>query len=403
MVDSTLIWNSPDRNSEWITGMATIDKFLAKAAQAGASGVHISTGAPPLIRIHGDLLPMSKESITFENAKALLLELLTDEQKQTILRSRKELDFSYSSTTGHRYRVNIFRQRRGIDANFHVIPSRIPTLRELTVPDIVKEVCKYNQGLVLVTGSSGTGKTSTLAAMIDMINRTQQKHIITVEDPIEFIHENKLCMVNQREVGLHCRSFASALRQALRQDPDIILVGEMRDLETISMAITAAETGHLVLGTLHTLSAAKTIDRVIDVFPGHQRNQIRTMVSESIRCVVCQQLLKSKDGKSRVLASEILLTNSAIAAQIRDAKTFQIPSIIQMNHNAGMHLMDENLIELVCANKIEYEEASLHAYDPKLFDELARKEKIGPYVEKTGNPRQKGRGEKRRRNGLKRG
>ncbi|MCD4655825.1 PilT/PilU family type 4a pilus ATPase [bacterium] len=383
--------------------MATIDGFLAKAAKAGASSVHISIGAPPLIRIHGDLLPMSKECITFESAKALLLELLTDEQKHTILRSRKELDFAYASSTGHRYRVNIFRQRRGIDANFHVIPSRIPTLRELTIPDVVKDMCKINQGLVLVTGSSGTGKTSTLAAMVDMINRTQQKHIITVEDPIEFVHENKLCMVNQREVGVHCKSFATALRQTLRQDPDIILVGEMRDLETISMAITASETGHLVLGTLHTLSAAKTLDRIIDVFPGHQRNQIRTMVSESIRCVICQQLLKSKDGKSRILANEVLLTNSAVAAQIRDAKTFQIPSIMQMNHGVGMHLMDEDIVRLLREGKVDYEEARLHSHDSRLFEELCHKFHLGPFVEVEQNQKRRGRGSQRSRNVTKRG
>lgn len=377
--------------------MATIDGFLAKAAKAGASSVHISTGAPPLIRIHGDLLPMSKESISFESAKALLLEILNDTQKQTILRSRKELDFSYASTTGHRYRVNIFRQRRGIDANFHIIPSRIPTLRELTIPDVVRDVCQMQQGLVLVTGSAGTGKTSTLAAMIDLINRTQQKHIITVEDPIEFIHENKLCMVNQREVGLHCKSFASALRQTLRQDPDIILVGEMRDLETISMAITAAETGHLVLGTLHTLSAAKTLDRIIDVFPGHQRNQIRSMVSESIRCIVCQQLLKSKDGKSRVLACEILLANSAVSAQVRDAKTFQIPSIMQMSHSKGMHLMDEDLVRLIREKKVSFEEAHLHTHDPKFFDELCRKHNVGPYVQVVTEKKRRGMSSQRTR------
>ncbi len=358
--------------------MATIDGFLTKAAQAGASSVHISTGAPPLIRLHGDLLPMSKENINFESAKALLLELLTEAQKEVILSTRKELDFSYTSSSGFRFRVNIYRQRRGIDANFHIIPSRIPTLRELQIPAIAKDMCQLNQGLILVTGSSGTGKTSTLAAMIDLINRTQQKHIITVEDPIEFVHENKLCMVNQREVGVHCRSFASALRQALRQDPDIILVGEMRDLETISMAITAAETGHLVLGTLHTLSAAKTLDRIIDVFPGHQRNQIRTMVSESIRCIICQNLLKSIDGKSRVLACEILVGIPAISAQIRDAKTFQIPSIMQMNHNAGMQLMDEDLLRLLREKKVDYDEALLHSHDPKFLVEACRKENIGP-------------------------
>lgn len=358
--------------------MATIDGILEKAVAAGASNIHISTGAPPLMRLHGDLLPMSQENITFEAAKTILLEILNEKQKNLVLKTCKELDFSYMSSKNQRFRVNIYRQRRGLDGSFHVIPSKIPTLKELGLPGIVKEMCSLNQGLILVTGSAGTGKTSTLAAMIDQINRTQQKHIITLEDPIEFVHENKLCMVNQREVGVHCKAFATTLRQALRQDPDIILVGEMRDLETISMAITAAETGHLVLGTLHTLSAAKTLDRIIDVFPGHQRNQIRTMVSESIRCIVCQNLLKSKDGKSRVLACEILVGIASVAAQIRDAKTFQIPSIMQMSHSSGMHLMDEDLVRLLKERQIAYDEALIHAHDPKYFVEACRKDNIGP-------------------------
>lgn len=383
-------------DSEWLDNrMAIIDNILDKAVTQGASNVHIATGSPPMMRLHGDLMPMSNEEITLEAAKTILLEILNEKQRDIILKTYKELDFSYTSGKNQRFRVNIFRQRRGLDGNFHIIPSKIPTLKGLSLPAVLKEMCSLNQGLILVTGSAGTGKTSTLAAMIDQINRTQQKHIITLEDPIEFVHENKLCMVNQRERGSHFKTFAGALRQTLRQDPDIILVGEMRDLETISMAITAAETGHLVLGTLHTLSAAKTLDRIIDVFPGHQRNQIRAMVSESIRCVVCQNLLKSRDGKSRVLASEILIGIPAIAAQIRDAKTFQIPSIMQMSHSVGMHLMDEDLVRLLKENKINYDEALLHAHDPKYFVEACQKENIGPFAKPEIEKGKPGRGSPR--------
>ena len=350
--------------------MATIDSFLAKASNAGASNVHIATGSPPLVRIHGDLLAISKDILTPEMVQKLIFEILNETQRQTLLTTRQELDFSYKASTGMRFRVNIFRQRRGLDANFHVIPSRVPTIRELGLPDVVRKLTSYSQGLILVTGSAGCGKSSTLAAMINHINRTEEKHVITVEDPIEFVHKNIKCMVNQREVGTQTKSFAIALRQALRADPDIILVGEMRDLETISMAITAAETGHLVLGTLHTLSASKTIDRMIDVFPGHQRNQIRTMVSDSLRGVICQQLLKAATGKSRILACEILLGTPSVANLIRESKTFQIPSVVQMNRAIGMQGMDENLMDLVSTGKVTYDEAILHAQDRKQFDEL---------------------------------
>jgi twitching motility protein PilT len=370
--------------------MAAIDVLLDRAVQAGASNIHFCTGAPPFMRLHGDLVRMTDDIVTFDMSKTLIVELLNESQKDIVLKSCKEVDFSYMSTKNQRFRVNVYRQRRGLDASFHVIPSRIPSLRELGLPEIVKDMCKLNQGLILVTGSSGTGKTSTLAAMIDLINRTQKKHIITLEDPIEFVHENNLCMVNQREIGYHCKGFATTLRQALRQDPDIILVGEMRDLETISMAITAAETGHLVLGTLHTLSASKTLDRIIDVFPGHQRNQIRTMVSESIRCIVCQNLLKSPDGKSRVLACEVLIGIASISAQIRDAKTFQIPSILQMSHSSGMHLMDEDLVRLLKENLVSYDEALLAAHDPKYFIDACKKANIGPdAVQVDGKSRSK--------------
>ncbi len=356
--------------------MATIDSFLAKASKAGASNVHIATGSPPLVRIHGDLLPITKEKLSFKAVRSLLLEILNPEQKESILKTRKELDFSYQASNGLRFRVNIFLQRRGLDANFHIIPSRVPTLRELGIPSVLKDQLQNSHGLILVTGSAGTGKSSTLAACIDMINKTQAQHIITVEDPIEFVHKNIKCMVNQREVGSHTKSFAIALRQALRADPDIILVGEMRDLETISMAITAAETGHLVLGTLHTLSAAKTIDRIIDVFPGHQKNQIRSMVSESLRCVVCQQLLKSPSGKSRVLAAEVLVGTAPISNLIREGKTYQIPSVMQMNRSSGMQCMDDHLIELLKEKKVDYDEAILHSHDRRSFETACKKAKL---------------------------
>jgi len=358
--------------------MAKIDNFLSRAVKSGASNVHISTGSPPLIRLHGDLIPITKDKLPQKITKSLLFEILNEDQQKIIATTRRELNLSYTSSQGLRFRVNIFRQRKGLDANFHVIPSRIPTIRELGLPRIVNDLIQKNQGLILVTGSAGCGKSSTLAAFINFINRTNEKHIITVEDPIEFIHKNNKCMVNQREIGVHTKSFGIALRQALRADPDIILVGEMRDLETISMAITAAETGHLVLGTLHTLSASKTVDRIIDVFPGHQKSQIRAMVSESLLGVICQQLLKSADGKGRVLACEMLIRTASVANLIREGKTYQIPSIIQMNRNLGMQKMDDNLIELLKARKITYDEAHLHAHDRKQFNESAEKLKLVP-------------------------
>ncbi len=356
--------------------MAKIEALLIKAAESGASNVHISTGSPPLIRLHGDLMPLTNEILPIEVTRGLLLEIMNEQQQNIILNTRRELDFSYTASNGLRFRVNIFRQRRGLDANFHIIPARVPTLKELGLPVVVSEQVKHNNGLILVTGSAGCGKSSTLAGMINLINRTQEKHIITVEDPIEFMHTNIRCMVNQREVGTHTRSFAVALRQALRADPDIILVGEMRDLETISMAITAAETGHLVLGTLHTLSAPKTLDRIIDVFPGHQKNQIRSMVSESLRCVICQQLLRSSLGGTRILACEILLGSPPITNLIREGKTYQIPSVIQMNRAMGMQSMDDHLFDLVRDHKITYEEAYANAHDQRHFEEMCLNMKL---------------------------
>ncbi len=349
--------------------MAVIDRFLEKAVQAGASNIHIATGTPPLVRLHGDLIPISKDALTIETVRELLFEILSAEQRERLVNTRHEIEFSYATTSGLRFRVSVYRSRRGLDSNFHTIPSRIPTLRELGLPQVVSNLVKNNNGLILVTGSSGCGKSSTLAALINLINKTQERHVITVEDPVEFIHKNERCMVNQREVGTHTHSFANALRQALRADPDIILVGEMRDLETISMAITAAETGHLVLGTLHTLDASKTIDRIIDVFPGNQKNQIRSMVSESLRGVICQQLIKAKSGKSLVLACEILLATPSVSNLIREGKTFQLPSVLQMNKGMGMQLMDDHLVELVKEGKIERDEAMVHAHDPKYFEE----------------------------------
>jgi twitching motility protein PilT len=365
--------------------MAKIDNFLARAVKSGASNIHIATGSPPLIRLYGDLIPITKDVLTSEVTRSLILEILSEEQRQLIVNTRQEIDTSYTSQQGLRFRVNIFRQRKGLDANFHVIPARVPTIRSLGLPRIVNQLMKYNQGLILVTGSAGCGKSSTLAAMIDFLNRTEEKHIITVEDPIEFVHKNIKCMVNQREVGSHTKSFAVALRQALRADPDIILVGEMRDLETISMAITSAETGHLVLGTLHTLSASKTIDRIIDVFPGHQKNQIRAMVSESLRGVICQQLLKTTDGKGRILASEVLIGTAPVANLIREGKTFQIPSQIQMNRNIGMQKMDDNLVELLKERKITFDEGFLHAHDRRYFEDTCKTNGLHPKFPKP-NP-----------------
>ena len=346
--------------------MARLDNLLKYALSMGASDLHIVAESVPLMRIHGELRPLKANVMNAKETLSLVGEILNQEQKEFFTKNL-DLDFCYDSPEIGRFRTNILKQRKGVDAVFRIIRNVIPSLEELWFPQVVKEFTKHHHGLVLVTGPSGSGKSTTLAAMIDYINSSQKLHIITVEDPIEYVQAGKTAHVTQREVKRHTETFATALKAALREDPDVILIGEMRDLETISMAITAAETGHLVLGTLHTRSAGKTVDRIIDAFPPNQQNQIRSMFSESIRGVVSQQLVPKADGSGRALAYEILVGTQAIANLIREGKSFQIPSLMQIGIKDGMILMDQCLAKLVNARIITYDQALLRAENKKLI------------------------------------
>jgi len=331
--------------------MPTMEQLLTEAADKGASDLHLSAGEPPLLRIHGDLARTEHGKLTPEDVTGLVNSIMNDGQRARF-EAEHEVDFACELAGRGRFRVNVFVQSRGPGAVLRAIPSVIPSLDSLEMPAVLKELCTRERGLVLVTGPTGSGKSTTLAAMLDVINQTWDAHILTVEDPIEFVHPPKRCLVNQREVGPHTNSFSNALRSALREDPDVILIGEMRDLETISLALTAAETGHLVFGTLHTSSAPKTIDRIIDVFPAGQQGQIRTMLSESLEAVVAQTLLKKKGG-GRVAACEILVGVPAIRNLIREAKLHQIPSMMQTGQRVGMQTLDMAIADLVKRGLIE--------------------------------------------------
>ena len=357
-----------------------IVELLTFTKQQGASDLHLSAGLPPMIRLHGSLRRLKMDPLGKEEVHKMLHEVLTEEQRKRFERDL-ELDFPCQVNGVARFRVNAFRHERGEGAAFRVIPSEIPTLAQLNMPPVLAEMALKEKGLILVTGPTGSGKSTTLAAMLNHINENKYCHIVTVEDPIEFIHEPKNSLIHQRELGGHTHSFAKALRSALREDPDVILVGEMRDLETTSLAITAAETGHLVMGTLHTNSASKTIDRAIDIFTADARDQVRTMLAESILAIVAQALIPRRDGKGRVAALEVLIANTAIRNLIREGKTFQIPSIIQTSQHLGMQSLDFHLKELVTKGTITKEEALKKALDAKSFGEIPVPEK--PPLRKT--------------------
>jgi twitching motility protein PilT len=346
--------------------MARIDELFRVLRDKKGSDLHLSPENPPLMRVAGDLVPVLTQKFTHEQLHALLAEIMSEAQRQHF-EETNDIDFAYEVTAlAARFRANVFYGRLGISAVFRLIPTQILTVEQLGLPPAVLRFTNYKKGLIVVTGATGSGKSTTLAALIDHINKTEQAHILTVEDPIEFVHTSQKSLINQREVGRHTKSFATALRAALREDPDIILVGEMRDLETIELAITAAETGHLVFGTLHTNSAAKTVDRIINVFPTNQQEQIRAMLAESLKGVIAQQLLKSVDGK-RCAALEILTVTVAVSNLIREGKTFQIPSIIQTGKAEGMQLMDQALQALVAAKRVTAEEAAKYAVTKALF------------------------------------
>jgi len=348
--------------------MARIDALFNMMKEQGASDLHLSTGNPPIFRQRGEMVRQNFKTLAHDELKAILFEILNEKQKAQF-EETKDLDFAYEVPGVARFRGNIMMQYRGIAAVFRIIPTRILSADELGLPEGVRRMTNFKKGLVLVTGPTGSGKSTTLAGMIDLINSTRKEHILTFEDPLEFIHENKLSLMNQRQIGEHTESFASALKAALREDPDVILVGEMRDLTTIQLAMSAAETGHLVFGTLHTSTAAKTVDRIIDVFPTDQQEQVRAMLSESLKGVICQQLLKTADGKGRVAALEIMLGNAAIGNLIREAKTFQIPSIMQTAKKDGMQLMDQHLLDLLKTKKVAPDEAYRCAIDKKQFEQ----------------------------------
>jgi len=348
--------------------MARIDALFNMMKEQGASDLHLSTGNPPIFRQHGEMVRLNFKALGHDELKTILFEILSEKQKSHFEETR-DLDFAYEVPGLARFRGNVMMQYRGIAAVFRIIPTKILTADELGLPEGVRRMTNFKKGLVLVTGPTGSGKSTTLAGMIDLINSTRKEHILTFEDPLEFIHENKQSLMNQRQIGEHTESFASALRAALREDPDVIMVGEMRDLTTIQLAMSAAETGHLVFGTLHTSTAAKTVDRIIDVFPTDQQEQVRAMLSESLKGVICQQLLKTAEGKGRVAALEIMLGTPAIGNLIREGKTFQIPSIMQTAKKDGMQLMDQHLLDLLKTKKVNPEEAYRCAVDKKQFEQ----------------------------------
>lgn len=337
-----------------------IDKILRTAVQYKASDIYISTGTRPVLRINGDLVQIQEhEVLTKKMAEDYLLEIMTEEQRKKF---EKSLDLDFSIDVGNiaRFRVNMFVQRKGISAAFRMIPNSVYSMEELGYPEQLKKIPKYQNGLVIVTGPTGSGKSTTLASMVHEINLNYPKHILTIEDPIEFIHENIRAVIEQREVGAHTLSFQRALKASLREDPDVILIGEMRDLETISLAITAAETGQLVLATLHTNGAAKSVDRIIDAFPPNQQNQIRAQLAESLRAVVWQSLLKTKDGKGRIPAQEIMFNNHAIANMIRKGNTHQIDSVIETSTQEGMQTMKKALNDLIESDLVTEDEAMIY-------------------------------------------
>jgi len=343
-----------------------ITELLAFVVKNKASDLHLSSGLPPMIRVHGDIRRINLPPLEHKDVHAMVYDIMNDGQRK-VYEEFMDLDFSFAVPGLARFRVNAYVQNRGAAAVFRTIPSKVLTLEQLNAPKIFAEIARTPRGVVLVTGPTGSGKSTTLAAMVDDVNENDYGHILTVEDPIEFVHESKKCLVNQREVGPHVRSFATALKSALREDPDVILVGEMRDLETIALALSAAETGHLVFGTLHTSSAAKTVDRIVDVFPAAEKEMVRAMLSESLRAVISQTLLKTKDGSGRVAAHEIMMGTPAIRNLIRENKIAQMYSAIQTGQQFGMQTLDQNLKDLVSRGIVSASEARSKAANKDSF------------------------------------
>lgn len=360
--------------------MARIDAFLKLGLAQGCSDVHLAVGVPPMLRLHGDLMPIKFRDLGSSELEEYVYEILTEGQKERFENGR-DLDFSYVSGDSGRFRVNIYRKETGIGATFRNIPTEIPTMERLGLPPIIQKFCDLHQGMVLVTGSTGTGKSTTLASMIDHLNTTRSLNIISLEDPIEFVHSSKKSQIVQRELGTHLPSFAEGVRAALREDPDVILVGELRDAETISMAMTAAETGHLVLGTLHTTSAVKSIDRIIDALPADQREQTKSFLSHALHAVVTQNLVKTADGRGRRAVHEILIMTRAIAKLINTEQTHQIPAQLQTGKELGMQSMDQALLDAVNQKLIDPDDAYRYSTDQKKFERFVTDTTILPSVE----------------------
>ncbi len=342
--------------------MPRIDAFLQIGREQGGSDIHFTVGLPPLVRLDGELVPIKYRALSLEEAEGILQEIFTDYHRAQF-HEKGTVDLSYASPGVGRFRINACRHLRGLAVSCRVIPDRIPRLADLGLPRVVTRFINYSSGLVLVTGATGTGKSTTLAAMINEINQTQNLNILTLEDPVEFLHKSEKSLVIQREIGSHLPSFKDGLRSALRQDPDVILVGELRDFETISLALEAAETGHLVFGTLHTRGAAQPIDRIVDALPADGQSQVRHSLADNLKCVLSQELVRVADGRGRRAAVEILVVTLAVAQLIREGKTFQIPSSIATGRRVGMQLMDQSLLALVRAGDVDPDEAFLKAAD----------------------------------------
>jgi twitching motility protein PilT len=364
--------------------MARIDAFLKLGVAQGCSDMHLAVGVPPMLRMHGDLMPIKFRELGEAELDGYINEVLTQNQQRQ-LREGKDVDFSYVSSEGGRFRVNVFRKETGLGAAFRTIPTQMPSMEQLGLPPVVRKLCDYHQGMILVTGSTGTGKSTTLASMIDYLNSTRSLNIISLEDPIEFVHRSKSSQVIQRELGTHLPSFAEGVRAAMREDPDVILVGEMRDAETISMAMTAAETGHLVLGTLHTTSATKTIDRIIDALPTEEREQTKSFLAQSLIAVITQILVKSPDQRARRAICEVMVLTKAIGKLIMTDQTHQIPSQLQMGKEYGMQLMDQALLAAITAKEVDPEHAYTYAADKRQFQRFVSDLPMVPSIEPAGS------------------